>query len=86
MAAFGMLLTHTMSNSKDLLVKGIKYLAIALPLMVLGPVILTIGYRAQNDGIYLWLIIGGFIILAAIIMVFVGVKTILNGLFTTNEP
>ncbi len=85
MAVFEMLLTHIMSSNKDL-IKGIKYLAIALPLMFLGPVILTIGYRAQNDGIYFWLIIGGLLIISAIIMAFLGIKTIINGLFAKNEP
>lgn len=85
MAAFEMLLTHTMSSNKDQIVKGIKYMAIALPLMILGPVIITIGFRAQNDGNYIGLIIGGLIIIAAIIVAFKGIITILNGLFAKNE-
>ena len=74
-----------MSSNKDEIVKGIKYMAIALPLMILGPVVLTIGFRAQNDGNYLWLIIGGLIIIGAIIVAFKGIKTILNGLFSKDE-
>lgn len=74
-----------MSSDKNQIVKGIKFLAIALPLMVLGPVILTIGYRALNDGIYFWIIIGVILILIAVIIAFLGIKTILNGLFEKNE-
>ncbi len=74
-----------MSSDKNKIVKGIKFLAIALPLMVLGPVILTIGYRALNDGIYFWIIIGVILILIAVIIAFLGIKTILNGLFEKNE-
>ena len=74
-----------MSSNKDEIVKGVKFLAIALPLMILGPVILTIGFRALNDGNYIWLIAGCSIIIIAIIVAFKGIKTILNGLFDKNE-
>ena len=72
-----------MSNNtgKNQIAKGIKTLAIALPLMILGPVILTIGFRALNDGIYIWLVIGCILMLGAIVLAFKGIKTILNGLF-----
>ncbi len=70
-----------MSSKKTILTKGIKFLAIALPLMILGPVLLTIGFRALNSNEYLFLIIGLIIIFFAIIFAFKGVKTILNGLF-----
>jgi hypothetical protein len=71
----------TMSKSKDKIVKGVKIMAISLPLMILGPVILTIGFRAVNDGIYIWSVLGTILIIAAIIIAFKGIKTILNGLF-----
>ena len=81
MAALERLLTHIMRDNKDQLMKGVKFLAIALPLMILGPVILTIGFRALNDGIYFWLVIGCLLLLAAMFFAFKGIKTILNGLF-----
>lgn len=74
-----------MPSNKTEIVRGVKYLGMALPLMILGPVLLTIGFKAQQDGIYLWLIIGIILILLAIITAFMGLKTILNGLFTRNE-
>ena len=70
-----------MSHKKELIVTGIKYLAITLPLMFFGPFILTIGFRAANEGNYLFTGIGIFICLIAIVLAFIGVKTILNGLF-----
>ena len=72
---------HIMSSNKEQLTKGVKFLAIALPLMIVGPVILTIGFRAMNDGIYFWFVIGCVLLLAAIVFTFKGIKTILNGLF-----
>ncbi|MBV1887780.1 MAG: hypothetical protein KUG51_00665 [Urechidicola sp.] len=70
-----------MSSNKDTIAKGVKYLAIALPLMFLGPFLITIGFKALNDGNYLWLIFGILISIVAIILAFFGVKTILTGLF-----
>jgi len=80
-----MLLKTIMSKDQNKIVKGIKFLAIALPLMVLGPVILTIGFRALKDGIYLWLILGCLLLVTAVFLAFLGVKTILNGIFEKDE-
>ncbi|AOW21939.1 DUF6095 family protein [Urechidicola croceus] len=74
-----------MSSSKEIIFRGIKYLGIALPLMFLGPFILSIGLRAKNDGIYIWLIIGIIICITAMILGFLGIRTILKGFFDTNE-
>lgn len=53
--------------------------------MFLGPVLISIGFRAINDGIYFWLIIGIIIAITAIICAFIGVKTILGGLFDNGD-
>lgn len=74
-----------MSNNKNLIAKGVKYIGIAILLMFLGPVLISIGFRALEDGIYLWLIAGIIISIIAIIMAFLGIKTILKGLFDQNE-
>jgi len=70
-----------MSSNKETITKGIKFLAGALPLMFLGPFLLTIGFKAMNDGNYIWIILGALICIIAIILAFIGVKTMLNGLF-----
>ena len=74
-----------MQTNKSHIVKGLKYLGGTLPLLVLGPVLLTIGFRAQQDGIYIWLIFGVLIMIIAIITAFIGVKSILKGLFNTEK-
>lgn len=61
--------------------KGIKRIAIALPLAFLGPILISIGFRALKDHIYLWLILGIIISLTAILLTFLGIKFILKGLF-----
>lgn len=70
-----------MSNPNNEIVKGVKLMAISLPLMLVGPIVLSIGFRALNDGIYIWVILGVILIIAAITVAFLGVKNILNGLF-----
>ena len=67
------------------ILKGMKYMGIAILLMFLGPVLISIGFRAVNDGIYLWLVLGIIISVIAIVLAFLGIKNILKGLFTDNE-
>ena len=67
------------------ILKGMKYMGIAILLMFLGPVLISIGFRAMNDGIYLWLVLGIIISVVAILLAFLGIKNILKGLFTDNE-
>lgn len=74
-----------MPDKKSYIIKGVKYLGLTLPLMILGPVLLSIGFRALKDGLYLWLILGIIIMLIAIITAFIGIRTILNGLFNTKK-
>jgi hypothetical protein len=74
-----------MSNNKPSIGKGLKYIGIAIFLMFLGPILISIGFRAINDGIYFWLIIGIIIAVIAIISGFIGIKTILRGLFDNEE-
>lgn len=73
------------NNGGNQLLKGLKFMGIAILLMFLGPVLISIGFKALNDGIYIWLILGIIISIIAIIFAFLGIKNILNGLFTDNE-
>lgn len=70
-----------MGSNKEIMVKGVKFMAIALPLMFLGPFVLTIGFKALKDDNYIWLVLGIIICFSAIILAFIGVKTIIKGLF-----
>ncbi|MEX1384389.1 DUF6095 family protein, partial [Lutibacter sp.] len=48
-----------MGTDRNELVRGLKYEAAALPLLLLAPILITIGFKAvklQNN--YLWLIAG----------------------------
>lgn len=70
-----------MSNSKETIFKGVKYIAISTIFFFLGPVILSIGFRAKEDGIYTWLVIGIILSLGAIIISLLGLRTIVKGIF-----
>ena len=74
-----------MSSNKSLISKGLKYIGIAIFLMFLGPILISIGFRAMNDGIYFWLILGIIVAIIAIISAFIGIKTILSGLFDDGK-
>lgn len=74
-----------MSSNKDIIVKGIKFLGAALPLMLIGPVVLTIGLKALRDDNYLWISLGIILSFTAAILAFMGVKTILNGFFDSEK-
>ena len=74
-----------MATDKNELVRGLKYELAALPLLILGPVLITIGFKAiklQNN--YLWLIIGIIIAISAIILGFLGIRIILNAFFNNK--
>ena len=74
-----------MNSDKDIIVKGIKFLGAALPLMLIGPVVITIGFKAINDGNYIWITLGITLSFTAVILAFIGVKTILNGFFDAKK-
>jgi hypothetical protein len=68
--------------NKDLLAKGIKYLSGALPLMFIGPSVIYNAFMNQkNDWHYLVLSIGIIACLSAMYLMFVGLKTIMKGIF-----
>lgn len=74
-----------MASNKETISKGIKFLIVALLLMFIGPFIISIGFRAMNDGNYIFLIIGIIIGIIAIVAGFKGVRTILAGLFDNEN-
>ena len=71
-----------MGTNRSELARGIKYELGALPLLILGPVLITMGFKAvkqQNN--YLLLIIGILIALTAMFLLFKGIRIILNAFF-----
>ena len=71
-----------MGTNKNELFRGLKYELIALPLLILGPILITIGFKTiKQHHNYLWLIIGVIVALTAIILGFLGIRIILNAFF-----
>ena len=71
-----------MGTNKKELVRGLKYLLGALPLFILAPILITIGFKAikqQNN--YLWLVGGIVLTIATIVIGFLGIRIVLNAFF-----
>ncbi len=74
-----------MGTDKNQLVRGLKYEAAALPLLLISPVLITMGFKAiKHQNNYIWLIVGIVFAVAAIIIGFIGIKIILNALFNSK--
>jgi hypothetical protein len=71
-----------MGTDKKKLARGLKYVLMALPLLILGPVLITMGFKAlKMDQGYLWLILGIVIASTAVVLGFFGLKIILSAFF-----
>ncbi len=70
-------------GSKSIFQRGLKYLAIALPLLFISPIIITIGFKALNkSNNYLILILGGILMVITITLVIQAFRIIMKALFT----
>ena len=71
-----------MATNKQVLSKGIKYLAGALPLIFIGPSVIYNAFaNKQNVWHYLVLAIGIIACLGAMFVMYMGLKTIIKSLF-----
>lgn len=71
-----------MSRKKEVLGKGIRYLAVSLPLCFLGPSILFSAFNNQDKFLYIPVLILGLIItFSAGFFIFKGIKTLMRALF-----
>ncbi|MGH2664829.1 DUF6095 family protein [Flavobacterium sp.] len=71
-----------MHTNKDILMKGIRYVAWALPFYFIGPsVVYNAFINKQNTWHYLVLAIGIILCFLAIFLTLKGLKTILNSMF-----
>ncbi|MFD2727474.1 DUF6095 family protein [Hyunsoonleella rubra] len=69
-------------TNKKVLVKGIKTLVFALLSLFMGPILLSFAFSKPDDKLYLPLLIMGCAISAmAVIMMFKGIRTIMNSMF-----
>lgn len=71
-----------MATNKELLSKGIKYLAWALPLLFIGPSLIYNAFiNKQNGWHYLVLAIGIAICIGSVFLIVLGLKTMMRSLF-----
>jgi putative Mn2+ efflux pump MntP len=71
-----------MATNKQLLGKGIKYLTGALPLMFIGPSLIYNAFMNKHTNWhYLVLGIGIVACLGSMLLIFLGLKIIMKGLF-----
>ena len=71
------------SSSRGLLNKGMKYLAIALPLLFISPIIITMGFKTiAKDNNYFLLVIGCILAIFTIALVTQAFRIILKALFS----
>ncbi|MDT0675890.1 DUF6095 family protein [Autumnicola musiva] len=71
-----------MHTNRDKLGKGIKFLLIAMPLIVVGPSVIFSAFNNQDNPFYIPVLAGGIIIsIAAIFFIFKGIMTLIKALF-----
>jgi putative Mn2+ efflux pump MntP len=70
-----------MPTDKKILTKGLKYLSGALPLFFIGPVVIHSSFKNQNHPFYIPVLgVGIILCIAAIVLVFLGLRTIMKSL------
>jgi hypothetical protein len=75
-----------MHTDKDLLVKGIKFIAYTIALMFSAPVVLHQAFKNEDHAFFWPVVIVGFIIaIAAIGMGFYSIKIIMEAIFSTKK-
>ena len=76
----------TPRTDKEVLRKGIKYMAITLVLMFMGPSLLHVAFSNPEKPLYIPLLIVSLLLCAgAILMGFLGIRTIMNSMFKSTN-
>jgi len=74
-----------MATDRKELMRGLKYELIAFPLVILAPILITIGFKAiKQENNYLWLITGVLAAITAMIIGFLGIRILLNAFFSSK--
>lgn len=74
-------------TNKELLIRGLKFLAYTVALMFTAPVVLYQAFKNQDHPWFLpVLIAGGILALSAIAMGFYSIKTVVDALFGKPSP
>gem|GEM_PF-908998 len=80
------LTTITLKINKPTFINAIKYLAIALPLLLLAPIVITIGFKAlRKDDTYILLIAGIVVGIIAILVTAFGLIKVSRYLFDKDR-
>lgn len=71
-----------MNTDKKILQRGILFMSIAMPLLFLGPVVIHSAFKNQDHPYYFFVLgIGILVCLGAILMLFLGIRKIMDSLF-----
>ncbi len=69
-------------TDKKVLMSGVKFMALSLPLMFMGPYFITLGFlNKTNVTFFLFFPIGLIIAIAAVYFAFKGLKNIMKSMF-----
>lgn len=69
-------------TNKNLLLKGLKFLAGALPLSFIGPVVLFSSFKNQDHVWYIPILVFALLAMAAaVFLMFKGINTLMKALF-----
>ena len=75
-----------MKTNKELLIKGVKYLAYTLVLMFTAPIVLFQAFKNTEHSFYIpVLVLGLLLAIAAIVLGFYSIKVLMEGVFTRNK-
>lgn len=69
-------------TNKKKLIKGVKFLALALPLAFLGPSVIYMAFGNREESYYIPLLAFGFITaIGSVFCMFKGIQTIMRGIY-----
>ncbi|RYJ45163.1 DUF6095 family protein [Flavobacterium beibuense] len=75
-----------MATDKKILVKGLTYLGWALPMFFLGPVVIHSSFKNQGHPFFIPVLgLGIITCIGAMILMFLGLKTIMKSLFENEK-
>ncbi len=71
-----------MASDRDKIMHGLRFMAIALPLIFSGPALyVALGLPASRQGNYIWLGVSILLMLVAVFFTVKGLRTVLKGFF-----
>jgi hypothetical protein len=74
-----------MGTDRKEIFRGVKYNLLALPLLIISPIMITIGFKViKLHNNYIFLIIGIILGIAAVLIGFLGLRIITNAFFNSK--